>query len=141
MLSPPGTWHYERVAEAFRVEGLAMPKVRLVAYSTFLVSHFLTKGSFVTAYSRSVVRFNSLKELPIELPVRPWPVAILTLKNRTLSPAVDRFVECAHEVTKSFSIRSKSSTKDHKMSLSDPHTNRDCDPERPHAQPRREAVD
>jgi len=82
-----------------------MPKVRLMTYSTSLVSHFLAKGSFITAYSRSVVRFNSLKELPIDLPVRPWPVAIVTLKNRTSSPIVDRFVECAREATKSFLIR------------------------------------
>ena len=29
-------------------------------------------------------------------------VAILTLKNRTLSPVVERFVKCAREVAKPF---------------------------------------
>jgi DNA-binding transcriptional LysR family regulator len=103
MLSPPGTWTYARVAEAFRAKGLAMPKVTLVTYSTPLVSHFLARGHFITAYSRSVVRLNALKELQTDLPLRPWPVAIVTLKNRTLSPVVERFIECAREVTKSFS--------------------------------------
>jgi DNA-binding transcriptional LysR family regulator len=100
MLSSPGTWNYERVAEAFRAEGLAMPNIRVMTYSTSLVSYFLSRGLFITAYSRSVVRFNSLKELPIALPARPWPVAIVTLKDRTLSPAVGRFVGCAREVAK-----------------------------------------
>jgi hypothetical protein len=36
------------------------------------------------------------------MPSWPWLVVILTLKNRTLSPVVDRFIECAHEVAKSF---------------------------------------
>jgi len=46
-----------------------------------------------------------LKELPINLPARPWPVAIVTLKNRTLSPVVGRFLECAREVAKSMTGR------------------------------------
>jgi DNA-binding transcriptional LysR family regulator len=107
MLSPPGTWTYARVAEAFRAKGLAMPKVSLVTYSTPLVSHFLANGHFITAYSRSVVRLHALKELQTDFPLRPWPVAIVTLKNRTLSPVVERFIECAREVTKSFSIGPK----------------------------------
>src|SRR5262249_52547378 len=100
MLSPPGTWNYDRLAEAFKAEGLTMPKPKLITYSTSLVGHFLARGTFITAYSRSVVRVLSLKELPITLPARPWPVAVVTLKNRNLSPVVDRFVECAREVTR-----------------------------------------
>jgi hypothetical protein len=38
-----------------------------------------------------------LKELTVDIPIRPWPVAILTLKNRTLSPVVERFIEGARE--------------------------------------------
>jgi hypothetical protein len=36
------------------------------------------------------------------LPTRPWLVAILTLKNRTLSPVVQQFIACAREVAKPF---------------------------------------
>ena len=104
-LSPPGTWSYARVAEAFRAQGLTMPRVSLVTYSTSLVRHFLANGRFISAYARSVVHLNSLKELPIDLPVRPWPVAIVTLKYRTLSPVVERFIECAREVAKSFEAK------------------------------------
>jgi hypothetical protein len=41
-----------------------------------------------------------MKELPVKLPIRPWLITIVTLKNRTLSPIVERFIECAREVAK-----------------------------------------
>jgi DNA-binding transcriptional LysR family regulator len=43
----------------------------------------------------------SLKILPIELPIRPGPVGIVTLKNRMLSPVAELFVDCAREIAKS----------------------------------------
>jgi hypothetical protein len=45
---------------------------------------------------------HPLKELRVNLPTRPWLVAILRLKNRTLSPVAERFIECAREVAKPF---------------------------------------
>jgi hypothetical protein len=39
------------------------------------------------------------------LSLQPWPVNIVTLKNRTLSPVVERFIECARQVAKSISAR------------------------------------
>ena len=43
----------------------------------------------------------SLKVLPVELPVPPWPVEIMALKNRTISPVAQLFLECAHDIVKS----------------------------------------
>jgi len=101
ILSPPRTWNYEWVAEAFRAQGLGAPNVRLVSFNVHLNIHFLTNGPFLTAYPRSWALLNSLKILPVDLPLREWPVAIVTLKGRTLSPAVERFIECAREVAPS----------------------------------------
>jgi DNA-binding transcriptional LysR family regulator len=68
----------------------------------------LATGQFITAFPHSVMHLYadrfSLKILPIDLPVRPWPVAVVTLKNRTLSPVVERFIDCAREVAKSFAV-------------------------------------
>jgi DNA-binding transcriptional LysR family regulator len=100
LLTPPDTWNYVSVEEAFRTRGLDMPKVRLFGFSVHLVNHFVANGPYLTAYPRSVARFCSLKALPIKLPARPWLVTIVTLKNRTLSPVVERFIECAREVAK-----------------------------------------
>jgi hypothetical protein len=35
-----------------------------------------------------------------QLPFKPWPIGIVTLKNRTLSPAAQLFIECAREVAR-----------------------------------------
>jgi len=62
----------------------------------------LASDDFVGAESGSVLRFNidrfPLKILPVDFPVRSWPVVIVTLKDRTLSSVVQSFIECAREV-------------------------------------------
>jgi DNA-binding transcriptional LysR family regulator len=95
------TWIYARVAEAFRERGLGIPKARLVTLSWPLIAHFVFNGRHIMAYPRSVAVRHSLKVLPVNLPIRPWPLSILTLKNRTLSPVAERFMECAREVAQS----------------------------------------
>jgi DNA-binding transcriptional LysR family regulator len=95
------TWNHQRLTEAFQARGLDMPKTSLITTSMPIITHFLAKGQCIAAIPRSVVRLNSLRILPVDLPVRPWPVAIVTLKNRTQSPVVERFIECAREVAQS----------------------------------------
>ena len=106
ILTHPQAWNYIGVPEAFAARGFEMPKVNLFGSSAHLVNHFVANGPFVTAMPRSVARFCSLKVLPVKLPARPWPVAIATLKKRTLSPVVERFIECAREVAKSMGGKS-----------------------------------
>jgi DNA-binding transcriptional LysR family regulator len=92
------------VADAFKAAELGAPKPNLVTFSAYLRAHLAASGRFVTAIPLSAFRANAhqfgLKALPVKLPVRPWPVAIVMLKNRTLSPVVERFIECAREVAK-----------------------------------------
>jgi DNA-binding transcriptional LysR family regulator len=105
ILSPPGTSTYSYVAEAFRAQGLGMPQVGLTTFSMHIRSHFLSEGKFLTAIPESLAERYSLKILPVALPIRPFPVAIVTLKNRTLSPVVERFIECAREAVRSIAAR------------------------------------
>jgi DNA-binding transcriptional LysR family regulator len=105
------TWIHARVAEAFRERGLAMPKARLVTLSWPLIAHFVFNGRHIMAYPRSVAVRHSLKVLPVNLPIRPWPLSILTLKNRTLSPVAERFIGCAREVAKSMTDRPQAGKK------------------------------
>lgn len=106
ILSAPGTWNHMVAEEAFRARGLHLPKISLKTLSIHLRTNLLASGPYITVLPHSVLRSYrdrfSLKVLPIHLPVRPWPVTIVTLKNRTLSPVVERFIKCAREVTKSF---------------------------------------
>ena len=111
ILPPPGTWTYTRMAEAFQERGLDLPKASLVTIAWPLVAHFLSNGRFITVCARSLVPRYSLKELPVDLPIRPWPVMVVTLKNRTLSPVVGRFIDSAREVAKSISTRTRPSTR------------------------------
>jgi DNA-binding transcriptional LysR family regulator len=106
ILSPPGTLTDARVAEAFKARGVEAPRASHVTYSMDLRAKLASRGRFVTAVPRSVLRFDddrpTLKMLPVDLPSWPWLVVILTLKHRTLSPVVERFIECAREVAKEF---------------------------------------
>jgi DNA-binding transcriptional LysR family regulator len=112
ILMAPNTWNYGGVAEAFQARGLPMPTIKLVTFSVHLRTHLLADGQFITVFPRSLLHSNadyfSLKLLPVDLPTRPWPVAVVTLKNRTLSPVVERFIECAREVAKSNALPPRS---------------------------------
>jgi DNA-binding transcriptional LysR family regulator len=90
------------VEEAFKSQGLLRPKRGVRTYSTYQRLSLLASDDFVGAESGSVLRFNidrfPLKILPVDFPVRSWPVVIATLKDRTLSSVVQSFIECAREV-------------------------------------------
>ena len=109
ILSAPGTWNHSVVAEAFRRQSLDCPSVALNTLSIHLRVNLLATGPYITVFPLSVLhsygtRF-SLKALPVGFPSRPWPVTIVTLKHRTLSPVVERFMDCARTVAKSFAVR------------------------------------
>ena len=92
ILGPPNTANYAHISEAFRARGLTMPRIALETHSVSLRAHFLLTGRFIGAMPKSVASQSPVKILPVELPVRPWPFAIFTLKDRTLSPTADRFI-------------------------------------------------
>jgi DNA-binding transcriptional LysR family regulator len=107
ILSGPSRWNYRVVEEAFRLRGANMPKLCLNTLSVHLRTNLLVNGEFITTLPNSVadfyVRRLGLKVLPVDLPRHPWPVVVLTLKNRTLSPVVTAFIDCAHAVAKTLS--------------------------------------
>jgi hypothetical protein len=37
-----------------------------------------------------------LKALPVDMSIRAAPIGVVTLKNRTISPAAQLFIDCAH---------------------------------------------
>ena len=46
----------------------------------------------------------AIKALPIDLPDTHVPVGIVTLKNRTLTPVAQLFIDCAREVARPMAI-------------------------------------
>ena len=49
----------------------------------------------------SQARASHIKVLPLALPNKAWPVVMVTLKERTLSPAANQFIACARTVARS----------------------------------------
>jgi DNA-binding transcriptional LysR family regulator len=96
ILAPPDTTNYRVITEAFRERGLGAPRIALKTLSTHLRANLVASGEFIAPFPNSVLAFYadrfSLKALRVALPNRPWPVAILTLKNRTLNPVVELFL-------------------------------------------------
>jgi DNA-binding transcriptional LysR family regulator len=104
ILTGPNTWNYRVVSEAFRKRGVGMPRVCLKTLSVHLRTNLLAGGQFITAFPNSVADFYAqrfgLKVLPVDLPKHPWPVVVMTVKHRTLSPVVTAFIKCARTVAK-----------------------------------------
>jgi hypothetical protein len=70
-------------------------------------NHLVSPGRFVAAMITSVVRLNAepfgLIALPIKLPMANFPLAVIIVKNRTLTSVVELFFECTRAVAKSIS--------------------------------------
>src|SRR5262245_37030110 len=101
-LDSPGTsW----VARGFRARGAKFPERCVTTYSAHIRNNLLATGRFVatmpeSAFDLAADRFG-LKILPLELAVPRWPIAVVTLRNRSLSPVVNLFLDCARAVAKS----------------------------------------
>src|SRR5262245_21515028 len=102
------------VREAFLARGLPPPRVAVKTFSVHLRNFLAVRGPFVAVLPASIPRLNAdigLKMLPIELPSPPRPVVAITLKNRTLSPAVELFLACARDVAKSLALPARKPTR------------------------------
>jgi DNA-binding transcriptional LysR family regulator len=96
-----GIWSV--ATEAFRANGLDQPRTVLFTLSDARMS-LLATGRFLTILPAYTFRFagrpRDIKVLPVELSVAGKPVGIVTLKNRTLSPVAQLFIDCARELAK-----------------------------------------
>jgi DNA-binding transcriptional LysR family regulator len=70
--------------------------MRVTTFSVQLRAHLLATGDFLTAMPKSMMKLNPecqrLKELPVKLPKSSFPVVIVMLKGRTVTPPVDLFL-------------------------------------------------
>jgi len=91
--------------QSFQENNLPLPKMRVMTFSVQVRAHLLATGDFVSAMPKSMLRLNpecrGLKQLPIKLGRRNFPVAIVTLKDRTLSPPVELFLGSLRTYVKS----------------------------------------
>jgi len=97
---------FSMITEAFRASGAHTPNATVSSNSGRLNNNLLATGRFLTMFPESMIRLGAkhmpCKVLPVRLPNPPVPVVLFTLKNRTLSPAVQLFIDCIREVVKPF---------------------------------------
>jgi DNA-binding transcriptional LysR family regulator len=100
-LPPPESQFGTVVLEAFRAKGLTLPRA-VVTASLPVRNALAATGRYLTMVPRVALTFppsnSPLKALPIDLPSTRRPLAIFTLKNRTLSPVVQVFTERARKM-------------------------------------------
>ena len=92
------------LGEAFRAQGLNFPRVSVVAFAYEVRVSLLATNRYLTILPESALWFPAthprIRMVPVDLSLRPMPIGIFTLKNRTLSPAAQLFIDSAREVAK-----------------------------------------
>jgi DNA-binding transcriptional LysR family regulator len=81
------------------------PRATVSSLSLQVHMFLLAAGRFLALLPESTVRYIAehlpVRVLPVDLPVQPRPVVIVTLKDRTLSPVAKLFVESVRAGIKS----------------------------------------
>jgi DNA-binding transcriptional LysR family regulator len=104
VLPPPESAIGSVFVDAFRTSGLDYPRTTVVTFSPEVRIRLLATGRFLAIFPASALRLPTrhpeIKILPVELPTARVPIAVVTLKSRTLSPVAQLFIEAAREVAK-----------------------------------------
>ena len=105
ILAGPASWSRPLSEEIFRAAGLSRPNPRIASNSIILRARLIAGspylGMLLTSVLRRLIADNyALTALPVDLRANTLSIAVVTLKNRTLSPVVERFIKCAREVSK-----------------------------------------
>jgi DNA-binding transcriptional LysR family regulator len=109
ILLPPEMPESEWVASAFRSQGLTPPRARVTNISLQTRAALLETGDFLSVFPPDLLsRYPSIKALPIDLGVQPRPIAIVTLKNRVLSPTAELFISQMRTAAKAAVDRNQS---------------------------------
>jgi DNA-binding transcriptional LysR family regulator len=97
------------VLDAFRASGLDFPRATVIAAALEMRANLLRTGRYLSIIPEFWLQFPErhpfIRKLPVKLPITGGPIGIITLKNRTPSPVVQRFIDCAREVAKPLARR------------------------------------
>jgi DNA-binding transcriptional LysR family regulator len=109
ILAGPTSWTRTSSEDMFRARGLSRPKPIMAADSITLRARLVAGGPYLAMFATSVLRRliadnYAIAALPVDLPPNAgaFSTGIVTLKNRTLSPVVERFLACVREVAAAF---------------------------------------
>jgi len=109
------------VVEAFRVSGLNPPHPAVYTDAVNMRISLAATGPFLAvvpaAIMRSPSKYPSLRKLPVELPATFRQIGSVTLKNRTLSPLAQKFIEYARKIAKPLARAQRSNEQKTKSDL------------------------
>jgi DNA-binding transcriptional LysR family regulator len=103
LLPPPDSIIGFSILGTFRVSGLEPPRSQVVSFSIPLHHHLLASGRFLIMLPVSMARLGKhlhLKILEIGIPGIPRPTGIMTLRQRTLSPLAQLFIDAVRKLAK-----------------------------------------
>jgi DNA-binding transcriptional LysR family regulator len=94
------------VAKAFRAKGLEMPRRTMITNSVQLSFAMAATGNVLTVASASRLRLAgdrlgvTIRPIRLDLTLESFPTGIVTLKNRSISPAAQLFIECTRKLVR-----------------------------------------
>jgi DNA-binding transcriptional LysR family regulator len=104
VLAPPDSALWSLAMEVFRAGGLDRPRAVAFADPAEVRMALVANGRFLSILPASAFRFPNrrpeLKTLPVQLLSARVEVGIVKLKNRTLSPVAQLFIDDARKVAK-----------------------------------------
>ncbi len=90
--------------EAFKASGLPLPRLVVSCAANHLCHGLLADGRFISISSDGPLLFSThgppLKVLSVDFPAPPFEISIIRLKDRTITPMANLFIECAREIAK-----------------------------------------
>jgi DNA-binding transcriptional LysR family regulator len=85
------------IAEIFRANGHEPPRLTVSTLSIHAQNELLPTGRFITVLPSFMLKLPDgkmpLKALPVALPNPPMPIGLITVKNRTLTPVAQLFID------------------------------------------------
>jgi DNA-binding transcriptional LysR family regulator len=104
-LPPSDSFFSSLIDDVFRANGHQPPRSTVATLSEYMRNDLLATGRFLTVLPGFMLktrgRHSQLKALPVTLPNVRMPIGIITLKDRTLTPLAQVFIEAIRVTAKS----------------------------------------
>jgi DNA-binding transcriptional LysR family regulator len=85
------------IADIFRANRLEPPRLTVSTLSIHAQNELLATGRFLTVLPSFMLKVRGqrlrLKALPVALPNEPMPIGLITVRNRTLTPMAQLFID------------------------------------------------
>jgi DNA-binding transcriptional LysR family regulator len=111
VLTQPGSLPRALQEQIFKMNGVKVPTASVSTLSLQLYTRLVETGHWLGLVPGSVIRFGEkrlrIMILPIRLRTPLRPVGLITVRNRTLSPLAEHFIDCARKVARVDSFQTK----------------------------------